>query len=429
VERTVIANQRWHAVAWMVAALLSLRLGVSTWKASAVPANGFVTHWTASRLALRGDDVAQFYDDAWFSKQVHEVEPTVTDIFGPNPPTVALAALPLAWMNYGPARLICAMLSLVIWIGGATWLARVLLPDSLLGPMLVWIATLFQPAEEGLRHAQLHIAVYGVVLVAWWHYRRDVRATSSEQVRQTAASPRADAIVGLAFGSALALKAAGSMFWVMLLAQRRWNALLWAGGSAALLAILCLPIAGPSAWLAFFARGRTLTASGIGLVTAYQTVPGLVHRLVVANPTWNPRPLMDLGPFGNALSWTAVLALVIVSAVWAFRRTSNDDATFAAFAVLCLVTSPASLDYHYSLAFLPIAILLARNGSRPTGIRTTLLALAVFLIAARLPVRSSRLNDGVLVLLAYPKLYGALLLWWLAFTEPSTGPEPARTRS
>jgi hypothetical protein len=392
-------------------------MGVSTWHASAIPANGFVSHWTASRLALRGNDVAQFYDDAWFSTRVREAEPTVTDIFGPNPPTVALAVLPLAWINYRPARVICAMLSFVLWIGGAVLLARMLLPHSLLGPMLVCIAALFQPAEEELQHAQLHIAVHGAVLIAWWHYRGSTRPTVSDTIGPTSARSRHSAVIGLAFGSALALKAAGSMFWVMLVAQRRWKSLLWAAGTVAVLVILSLPIAGPNAWMAFVARARALNASGIGMVTAYQTVPGLVHRLTVAHPTWNPRPLMDLGTLGVVLSWTAVLALVIVSAAWARRRTANDDATFAAFAILCLVTSPTSLDYHYVLAFLPIAILLARSRARPTGVRTCLLALAVFLIAARLPYLSLRLNDGALALLAYPKLYGALLLWWLALTE------------
>jgi len=42
------------------------------------------------------------------------------------------------------------------------------------------------------------------------------------------------------------------------------------------------------------------------------------------------------------------------------------------------------------------------------------LGLAVWLVAADLPYRSPRLGEGVLTLLAYPKVYGAWLLWGLA---------------
>jgi hypothetical protein len=47
------------------------------------------------------------------------------------------------------------------------------------------------------------------------------------------------------------------------------------------------------------------------------------------------------------------------------------------------------------------------------------LLVAVALIAADLPYRAGRLTTGAWALLAYPKLYGAWLLWWLARRPPS----------
>jgi hypothetical protein len=391
-------------LAWLVAAVLALRLAVSTLLASSVPANGFVAHWTASRLVLDGRDVSAFYDDAWFAARVGETEPGVVDIFGANPPTVALAALPVAWMPYRTARLVVAMLSVVLWIGGAAWLATMLLPGSLLGPLLVTVAAVFQPAEEGLRHAQLHIPVFGAVLVAWHHWRR-------------AQDTRHSAFVGVSLGSVLALKATGAVFAIMLVVQRRWSALAWMIATVVALALASLPVAGADAWTAFAARAQALGASGTFSVAAYQTVPGLVRRLTVMDSQWNPRPLVDAGRLGIAASWLAILALVVVTAVVAARRHAGDDSIFAAFAALSVIASPVSLDYHYVLTLLPIAILFAREREEQNEARMGLLGLAVLLIAARLPHLSPSGADGARALLAYPKLYGALLLWWLALTS------------
>jgi hypothetical protein len=47
--------------------------------------------------------------------------------------------------------------------------------------------------------------------------------------------------------------------------------------------------------------------------------------------------------------------------------------------------------------------------------RTAWLAIAIALLAAPLPYRDPALDEGWLALLAYPRVYGAWLLWaWLA---------------
>ena len=59
------------------------------------------------------------------------------------------------------------------------------------------------------------------------------------------------------------------------------------------------------------------------------------------------------------------------------------------------------------------------------------LTVGAILIAVDLPYRSAELADGAWALLAYPKLYGALLLWGLALVSclrsgvSHTGSRPA----
>jgi hypothetical protein len=81
---------------------------------------------------------------------------------------------------------------------------------------------------------------------------------------------------------------------------------------------------------------------------------------------------------------------------------------------------PQSLDYHYVLAIFPIVVLLSRLHERPKSTSFVMLGLATFAIAAALPYNSPRLADGAIAMLAYPKLYGALILAGLCLFIPAT---------
>jgi hypothetical protein len=94
----------------------------------------------------------------------------------------------------------------------------------------------------------------------------------------------------------------------------------------------------------------------------------------------------------------------------------------AAFATLGVLVSPFSLDYHYTLLLLPIAVLLAARHQRPwPPAATVLLMIAVALLALDLPFRGHLLlPHPALALLGYPKLYGGSLLWALCLWQMGT---------
>jgi hypothetical protein len=114
------------------------------------------------------------------------------------------------------------------------------------------------------------------------------------------------------------------------------------------------------------------------------------------------------------------------------RLRPRDDRVFAAFVIAGVVASPLSLDYTYTMLLLSSAIAFAWALERRSPMVWVLLAAAVLPVAADLPYRSPRLDHGTWALLAYPKLYGALLLWrpsgaaWLtgtrAHAEPGAAP-------
>jgi hypothetical protein len=150
-------------------------------------------------------------------------------------------------------------------------------------------------------------------------------------------------------------------------------------------------------------------------VTAYQSTAGLLRHLLATDATWNPGGLTNL-PLAARGIGVAVSAWVIVVTILVARRARAD--LVAAFAVTGSVLAlNVAQEYTYTLLLMPVAVALGRCAAA-TRLRpgwTAWLAIAIALIAAPLPYRSTVLEEGWLALLAYPRVYGAWLLWaWLA---------------
>ena len=156
--------------------------------------------------------------------------------------------------------------------------------------------------------------------------------------------------------------------------------------------------------------------SNIKLKMRDQTQLSFFRHLFVYDEQWNPGPLVDLPRVGVVLSWIGAIVLLGVSTAVALMR-RHADLLFAAFVLLGLVLSPVSLDYHYVMALLSIALLLSHWQYRMVSWGGLTLTVGAILIAVDLPYRSAELADGAWALLAYPKLYGALLLWGLALVS------------
>ena len=113
----------------------------------------------------------------------------------------------------------------------------------------------------------------------------------------------------------------------------------------------------------------------------------------------------------------------------AVKRKDQPDLIFALFVIANLLLSPFSSDYHYTLMLLPLAILIVWVQKQPRRWIWIAFGLSMVLIANPLPHQSPRLAAGAVAFLAYPKLYGALLLGGLTFwawrSRISAQPVPA----
>lgn len=391
---------------WLLAGLLAGVFLVRSARDVPRSTNGFVAYYTASRVLLEAEPAAALYDDAWFEARVRRYEPGVRDIYFANPPAMALLALPVAALPYPAAR--------AVWIGVNTglallligWLIQALALRGPLAPGLACFILAWAPVRENIRHGQFYLFGLVLLVIAWEGLRR-----------------RRPAGAGLPLALLAGTKAAGLMLWPLLAVRRRWRAMAWGVGGLAGLVAVSLPVLGGEVWARFILEARELGSNPLLGVTAYQSGGGFLRHLFGAGGEAVGEPLLHAPVLAATLPVVAGLALLLLSLRAARGR--DIGPAFAAFVLLSLVLSPVSSEAHYTLAILPVAILGVEVRDRPTRAGAAALLAGAILIAAPFPYRSPALRDGALSLLAYPRLYGAVLLWGLALAAARPSPDPA----
>jgi hypothetical protein len=391
----------------LIVAVAAVLLAAFAWQVALPGAtrltNGFSAYYTAARLLRAGSDAARFYDDAWFQAQTLQLGfANARDIFNVNPPAAALLLWPLAGLAPGAAKAVWTGLNLLL-AGASLLLATRLAGGSVrAGALFVALATLYQPLREEIRLGQAYALLLLLEVAFAWAYCRGRDSQS-----------------GFWLGLLLALKTAGLALPALLIAQRRWRALAWTGATVVGVIAMTLPLLGGSAWLTYAGLLTRVGAHPELAVTAYQSLPGFFLHLFRADPTWNPAPLWDFPSFGTALMLLSGLALI--GATFAITGRADPGAItarqlgFAAWAILSVVLNPGASDYHYTLLLAPMALLVARWRAAGSPWSTgSALALGVLLVGLPLPYLSPALAAGGWALLAYPKLYGALVLWAVA---------------
>jgi hypothetical protein len=343
--------------------------------------NGFLAYYVGAQTIKNGEPAARLYDDEWFSARVKEVSGgRVTDIYLANPPVMAVAWVPFAYLPVEQARKIWIGLS-VLWLGIAVGLIATQLSGSwqLLG--LAGLAALFTlpaPAREQFLLGQVYAFVLLLHVIGWRAYTR-----------------RQDALAGVALGVAIALKLSGWPIGLLLIAQRRWTAVWSSIVTGISAAAITLPWVGIDAWRAFFfvALPQALRRPSATL-TAYQDTGGFWQHWLRYDLNLNPHPIF------NAPALASILTV----------------GTAAAAVALVELLSPAAEQYHYIVLLLPLAVLwheawLLRS-------RGALCAACVATLLIAWPMNYKAPHPAWALLLSYPRLIGgwigfaALLMTW-----------------
>jgi hypothetical protein len=235
-----------------------------------------------------------------------------------------------------------------------------------------------------------------------------------------------DALAGASLGLVFLLKLAGWPLWGVLALRARWRVLVWVASASAAVVLLSLPWVKLDTWQYYLLSvlPRWLQAP-IAAVPAYQTVGGFWQHVLRFDPSLNPAPIADRPRLAAALTIACTLVLLGLTLI-GLRRAPLLLAVCAGL-VLTVVLAPIAEQYHY-LTAAPALIVGGvewhRLGRRvPLGV---LLVLAGLLMFWPLPYKDPRLAAGWLAVLAYPRLWGGLLLWVGLYGLARGLPEPAR---
>jgi len=405
---------------WTLVLLLSVQFLYFCVGAAVHPTHSFISYYTASRLAAEGADVSRFYEDTWFMEQVNRFQPGIIEIWSPNPPTTTLMLLPFAGLSYTNARVLWTLCSVLILIAASGWMVRVLRFNETWLPGLILLILLYHPLYTNIAVGQAYALLLGLLVVAWHGYRN-----------------KQDAVLGAALGVMLILKIAGIFLWLLLLVQRRWRALGWATLTTFAVTGITFSWLGPEAWQTHAQVLLDLRDHPKLSVAAYQSLHSFFHHLFVYDASWNAAPLLDASVVGRWLSRLGFFAVVGVCLYAAIRKPAKADLVFAAFVTANVILNPFTLNYHYTLLLLPLALLIRWACAKTLPWTWLGLGASIVLMANNLPHQSPRLAAGVVAFLAYPRLYGALLLWaltvWACLREkpastavsPQAMPEPS----
>jgi hypothetical protein len=354
--------------------------------------HGFVSYYTASRLLASGELGVLAYDDRWFGEVVQRLTASnVREIFTPNPPTMALMALPLVGLDAAPARMVWLVASLLLFLAGVAALVKYqALRNREIAVPVLWLMLLPPAVFANLRIGQAYLIVFALFA-----------ATAVLLLRGRMR------LAGVCLGSLLALKLSGTALVLILIARRQWIPLACAIATAVALALAVTPFIDVSMWWIFPSQAQAFVARPSGSVTAYQTTLSLARHLCIADPQWNPAPAANCAPIAFIVPALVTAAATIVTVVMA-RRARRDEPWIAAAATLSALSLPAAAESHFVLMAVPLALL---------RLSTSELVLIAALLIVPLEITAERFTAGWWALLAYPRLYAAWILWAASLRE------------
>ena len=393
------------AVRWLILGIATVIAGVFVLR-TVLPATqrntyAFSVYYTSARLVLQNEADSRLCSE-WFFEKQRALGLRADTFCGAGPPTMALVLAPVAWLRPDIARVVWVAFDLVILalMSFLAWrIARIYnwLTNEDIGlfvPGAFILVAVFQPVAAELWAGQIHLFL--AALYAIWLYGYVTRH---------------DWICGIALAGLALAKLAAAPIWLLMLVTGRGRALLIAGAIMLTVLAVTMPVFTLRFWMIDLQTMFMAASQPQSAVPAAQTILSLLRQVFDYNKIWTPRPLVDI-PWLVSPLYVMSGATLLAITLWLGRKDNGIHAAMAALCI-CVPIQPAGEQYHYALLFTVLLVALVAMRKQENSVFSSI-CLFVALLLFMLPsyfLRTEVFNTFPISLLAYPRLYGALILW------------------
>ncbi|NOS84779.1 MAG: DUF2029 domain-containing protein [Ignavibacteria bacterium] len=367
-----------------------------TWLKSPVLTHGFASYYTSARMLTDGSDMTEAYDTTYYFAKMHSYGfGGVKDLS--NLPTGSFIMLPLAGLEPVTAKIVWNILGIIFLFTSILLLFRSFdIPlYSIKGLCLILLTLLFYPFYYNIAFGQAYALLLLLASISVYGFKKDNALLT-------------------AFPVALIIILKGYGFYPLaaLLFMKRPKVFFFTIGLTISIFLLTLPLFGLSAWQMYYAKFYSVVAYGEhSSNVAYQTMGSLLGHFFSFNSTVNTNAILSV-PKIYIYYFTQIAGLVTLFFLSRKFNRENYLIFFVMSFALNVIFSPAAEDYH-SLFYLPLIFLIGSMLFNNFDFRSPqiyVFAIAVLLLMLPLPFRQLQDSGFPLYVLAYPRLYGAIIM-------------------
>lgn len=372
----------------------------------------FPNYYLAARLTREGVDPSRAYEWIWLQREKdhRNIDQRIVGLV-PITPFSTLVMWPLTNLPALDAKHVWLLCNLALLLPIA-WLIRAVSGLSLL--QVGCLLGLCFPLHRNLLYGQYYIVLLGILTAACWAAQRQRNYLA---------------------GSLVALGAAVKIFPIVLvfhfIRRKNFQALLACLFTGLLCLLGSISVFGYSLHRTYLLQVLPWTLHGEALDPYNLTsssLSGLLHRLFIFEPQWNPHPALDAPWLFAILHPTIQLALLAPAVLWIQTGVSSPARIaleWSALLIATLTLTPLPASYHFTVLVLPVAVLCAQllHARR----RILLVMVIALYLAVGYPGWNTAPVDGWAALLHVKRLYWILLLTGAALYMVRS-PTPVRHR-
>ena len=373
-QESVQHARRWAAAEWVAAGMLAaffvLWGFVPAWR---VLHTDFPNYYLAASLHRQGIPLDRVYEWRWFQRQKDHLQMDQRLVrFAPNPPICGLLFLPVADLPPLAAKRVW-LISNLGFLALALWLLR-RTTDLPWRRLLTLCFLCLLPLRENFLFGQYYVLILLLLCLAYFAAQHDWKLSA-----------------GALLAGAASLKIFPIFFLIHFLRKRDWRAvtgLVAAGVAIAGLSVLMFGWAVHKILL-----GEVLSHAMHGdllgpYALEWNSFTALCHRLLLAEPELNPKPLVD-----SVVAYSIVQAALSAFFLFAFLFRTGEEETpettaweWATFLSLLVVLSSMPAAYHHCILIFSVIVgvdfLLKRGRYGSAGL------LVIFFVLACAPMPS-----------------------------------------